>query len=230
MRISEIFYSVQGEGSLIGVPSVFVRTSGCNLRCRWCDTRYSSWSPEGDDLPVERIVEQVCAYPTRFCVLTGGEPMIASGLRELAERLVAAGKHLTIETSGTVAPDGIRCSLASLSPKLSNTCPGEEAPAEVRYRHERERLNIPALREWIARYDHQLKFVIQSGADIEEVITYVNMLGVGDRPERIFLVPEGHTTEELDSKATVILDACRRFGFRFGDRLHIRLFGNKRGT
>ena len=87
MLISEIFFSLQGEGELAGVPSVFVRTSGCNLRCNWCDTPYASWNPEGTAMTVEEIVTAVGRFPARHAVLTGGEPMIAPGIKELAARL-----------------------------------------------------------------------------------------------------------------------------------------------
>src|SRR5882724_8899363 len=123
MLISEIFYSIQGEGELTGVPSVFVRTSGCNLRCRWCDTKYASWKPEGEEMSIETIVERVTAFPAAHVVLTGGEPMVARGIHDLARQFRAAGKHITIETAGTVAPEGIACDLASLSPKLRNSTP-----------------------------------------------------------------------------------------------------------
>ena len=77
MKISELFFSIQGEGELTGIPSVFVRTSGCNLRCRWCDTKYSSWTPEGENVDIEELVEKVCSYPARHVVITGGEPMLS---------------------------------------------------------------------------------------------------------------------------------------------------------
>src|SRR5215469_9962101 len=77
LKIAEIFYSLQGEGSLVGVPSVFVRTSGCNLRCVWCDTPYTSWHPEGEERTLPSIVAEVEQYPARHVVVTGGEPMIA---------------------------------------------------------------------------------------------------------------------------------------------------------
>jgi 7-carboxy-7-deazaguanine synthase len=86
LRIAEIFHSIQGEGSLVGVPSVFVRTSGCNLRCVWCDTPYTSWHAEGDDWTLERIWAAVEAYPARHVVVTGGEPMIAREIVELRRR------------------------------------------------------------------------------------------------------------------------------------------------
>src|ERR1700735_1165059 len=87
MRIAEIFYSVQGEGSLVGVPSVFVRTSGCNLRCSWGDTPYASGNPDGDDLSVDEVFRRVTEFASaRHVVLTGGEPMIAPHIVELSER------------------------------------------------------------------------------------------------------------------------------------------------
>src|SRR6266550_7990932 len=100
MRIAEIFYSIQGEGILAGVPSVFVRSSGCNLRCSWCDTPYTSWKPEGDDRSIDMIVDQVTAFSAaRHVVITGGEPMIAPGAVELSEKFRALGLHITFETA-----------------------------------------------------------------------------------------------------------------------------------
>ena len=91
MKIAELFYSIQGEGSLVGVPSVFIRTSGCNLRCAWCDTPYTSWQPEGTDLELNQILDEVAAHPARHVVVTGGEPMIAPDILALPGRLRALG-------------------------------------------------------------------------------------------------------------------------------------------
>ena len=93
MLISETFYSVQGEGSLVGVPSVFVRTSGCNLRCTWCDTPYASWQPEGTEMSVDEILAIVQREPTPYVVVTGGEPMIAKGMPELLTQLRRQTHH-----------------------------------------------------------------------------------------------------------------------------------------
>src|SRR5688500_11711590 len=107
MLISEIFYSIQGEGVLTGVPSIFVRTSGCNLRCGWCDTPYASWNPEGEQRSVAEIIAEVETHPAaRHVVLTGGEPMIAKDIRVLAHEIHATGRHITSETAATVAPEG----------------------------------------------------------------------------------------------------------------------------
>jgi len=80
MKIAEMFYSIQGEGMLAGVPSVFIRTSGCNLRCRWCDTPYAAWEGEGEELGLEAILGFVGAHACAYVVVTGGEPMIARGI------------------------------------------------------------------------------------------------------------------------------------------------------
>src|ERR1700758_3861717 len=85
LKIAELFYSLQGEGSLVGVPSFFIRTSGCNLRCSWCDTPYTSWQPEGSDLSLGQILDEVKAHPARHVVVTGGEPMIPPEIIALTE-------------------------------------------------------------------------------------------------------------------------------------------------
>src|SRR6185503_14863937 len=102
LKIAELFYSLQGEGTLVGVPSVFVRTSGCNLRCTWCDTPYTSWRPEGENQSVDAIVQTVEAFGADHVVVTGGEPMIEPEIVELTKGLREAGLHITIETAGTV--------------------------------------------------------------------------------------------------------------------------------
>ena len=231
MRISEIFYSIQGEGELTGVPSVFVRTSGCNLRCSWCDTPYASWSPEGPEMAIEDIVAEVDKHPTRYVVLTGGEPMVAKGIRDLASRLRAMGKHITIETAATVAPEGIACDLASLSPKLSNSTP-EAGTIESAWveRHEERRLRPDIIRDWVVSYHHQLKFVITNDSQIAEIEHLLGQVGTKVIPERVQLMPEGRTVDELRHKASSLLDLCKQKGYRYCNRLHIELFGNTRGT
>ena len=231
MRISEIFYSIQGEGELTGVPSVFVRTSGCNLRCSWCDTPYASWSPEGPEMGIEDIVAEVDKHPTRYVVLTGGEPMVAKGIRDLASRLRAMGKHITVETAATVAPAGIACDLASLSPKLCNSTPQERTiePAWIQ-RHEERRLRPDIIRDWINGYHHQLKFVVTNDSQISEIEALLTEVGETVAPERVQLMPEGRTVDELRHKAVSLLDLCKEKGYRYCNRLHIELFGNTRGT
>lgn len=231
MRISEIFHSIQGEGELTGVPSVFVRTSGCNLRCSWCDTPYASWNPEGEEMTVDNIVDQVLAYPCSHVVLTGGEPMVAKGIHDLATRLKQAGKHITIETAGTIAPDGIACDLASLSPKLANSTPSAELAGTAWVeRHEKTRLQPEILRQWVDSYPFQLKFVVSDEPQLAEIEQLLLLLDRSIPNSKTLLMPEGVTVETLVSRRTWLIAACKERGYRYCQRLHIDLFGNTRAT
>lgn len=227
MKISEIFYSVQGEGGLIGVPSIFVRTSGCNLRCTWCDTPYASWSPEGADLSVREIVDKVRAYPGHHVVVTGGEPMIAPAVLELTGELKRAGLHITVETAGTVAIPVI-CDLMSISPKLSNSTPFEREAGKWAAQHERLRYQPSVLSQLMNSYDYQLKFVVSSTHDLDEVEQICKQTAAN--PNQVILMPEGTSRSVLAERSLWLVDVCKTRGFRFSPRLHIDLWGDKRGV
>jgi len=229
MRIAEIFHSIQGEGLLAGVPSVFVRTSGCNLRCHWCDTPYASWKPEGPEMSVEEILKKVLEWNCPHVVLTGGEPMIAPDLPVLAAALKKAGKHVTIETAGTILPNGIPCDLASLSPKLSNSTPPAERDPAWAKKHEATRLQPAVISDWIKNHDFQLKFVVSTEQDVMEIIDLLSRLA-SVPSHRVLLMPEGIDTQALSSRAPWLIEVCKREGFRFCPRLQIELFGHTRGT
>jgi 7-carboxy-7-deazaguanine synthase len=229
MRLSELFYSIQGEGKLVGVPSVFVRASGCNLRCTWCDTPYASWDPEGDDVPVVEIVRRVVSYGAGHVVLTGGEPMIMPDVAELCAELKARGCHLTMETAATVYKP-VEIDLASLSPKLSNSTPHDRDGGRFAAAHERQRTNLDVVQRFIdASPDFQLKFVVSSDADVDELQTLLTRLRSW-RPSDVLLMPEGTDPATLDARTGWLSDVCKRTGFRFCPRLHIALYGNTRGT
>ena len=231
MLISEIFYSIQGEGELTGVPSTFVRTSGCNLRCSWCDTKYASWDPEGEDIDIDQILAEVRKFPARHCVVTGGEPMVAKGVHELMAALRAEGYHLTIETAATVSPGEIECDLASLSPKLGNSTPNPDEVGDGWVdKHEQMRLQPDIIREWISRYPFQLKFVVEGPGDLDEIKGLVAGLGEDVPPHKIMLMPEGTTAEQTRERENTLIDICRDNGYRYCRRLHLDLFGNTRGT
>ena len=223
MKIAELFYSIQGEGSLVGVPSVFIRTSGCNLRCAWCDTPYASWQPEGADLTPDQIVDEVKAHPARHVVITGGEPMIAPEIIALTERLRGLGWHITIETAGTVFQP-VACDLMSISPKLANSTPDGRWAAP----HNRLRFQPEVLLELMARYPYQLKFVIEKPDDLDEVRTLIGALEA-DR-SRVILMPEGTDRDRLRERAVWLAEICKQEGFRFSPRLHVDLWGNRRGV
>ncbi len=229
MRIAEVFHSIQGEGKLAGVPSVFVRASGCNLRCVWCDTPYASWNPEGDNIPVEKIVAQVLAFGATHTVVTGGEPMIMPDVVELCAALQNANQHITIETAATVWKP-VTVDLASLSPKLSNSTPVDREGGKFADMHEKQRLNVPVIQRFIDESpDFQLKFVVSSENDLFEIDDLLHQLK-GFEPQDIQLMPEGIDAATLASRAPWIAEVCKKTGYRYCPRLHVELFGNRRGT
>lgn len=226
MKVSEIFYSLQGEGFLAGVPSVFVRFAGCPLRCRWCDTKYA-WAKEaGRQYSPAEVIEQVQQWPSRFVVVTGGEPMIYSDLPELVQQLKAAGKHVTIETAGIAYIPDVPCDLMSISPKLSNSVPDDAKSAAI---HNASRLDIAILRRLIDNYDYQLKFVVHSRADLPEIEETIDKLGNVNR-DKVMLMPQAATRDELLAKSPMVADMCKLTGFTFCPRLHVLLWNNTRGT
>jgi 7-carboxy-7-deazaguanine synthase len=227
VRLSEIFYSVQGEGSLVGVPSVFVRTSGCNLRCTWCDTPYTSWQPEGEDWSLDQILRRVAEFGASHVVVTGGEPMIAPGIEVLTTALQNAQQHITIETAGTVYHP-VTCDLMSISPKLKNSVPLERDGGRWAAQHERLRWQPDVLRRLIAEYPHQLKFVVAAPDDLSEIEAM--RIELDARPESIILMPEGTDRDTLRDRGEWIVEICKERGYRFSPRLHVDLWGARRGV
>ena len=229
MKLAELFHSIQGEGKLVGVPSVFVRASGCNLRCTWCDTPYASWEPEGEDVPVSRIVRRVLNFNCPHVVLTGGEPMIMSDVVELCGALKKEGLHLTVETAATVYKP-VLMDLASLSPKLSNSTPHDREGGRFAAVHDRQRTNFDAIQRLLdAAPDRQLKFVVASDFDVEEAKRLLDGLR-GWHPSDVLLMPEGTSPAVLDGRVAWLTEICKAEGFRYCPRLQIALFGNTRGT
>lgn len=226
INISEVFYSIQGEGGLAGVPSVFVRTSGCNLRCRWCDTPYTSWQPEGTTQSLDSLITRIQSFPgARHVVVTGGEPMLSPALGELTQRLKTLDYHVTIETAGTVYQP-VSVDLYSISPKLSNSTP--DSPA-WREKHEARRLNFEVVTAMIDTADFQLKFVVESEDDIPEIQAFLEQLP-GVPASKVLLMPQAREVDELNEVSPRVAALCAKFGYRFCDRLHLRLYGAKRGT
>ncbi len=214
---------------LLGVPSIFIRTSGCNLRCVWCDTPYASWKPEGEELSIETILQRIHAYDCRHVVLTGGEPMLAKELPQLALELKAREYHITIETAGTLLPNGIICDLASLSPKLSNSTPEQQIAGVWTSRHEQQRYSPHVLRVWKESMEYQLKFVVTSAEDLEEIESILTTIGPLEC-HRVFLMPEGTETAVLQERSHWLAPICLKKNYRFAPRLQIELYGHTRGT
>ena len=224
MRVNETFYSLQGEGTLVGTPSVFIRLVGCPLHCRWCDTRYAWDFDAGEDLEPAQIVDRVSRWPCRFIVLTGGEPMVGpdlaarAGLADLTHRLHAMGKHIAIETSGILFIPDLACDLMSVSPKLSTQCLGLPE-SDV----------VETLRQLMRAYPYQLKFVVESPEDMDGIQSMLRELGPTET-ERVMLMPQAATAEELHARSAMVAELCKQTGLRFGQRLHLQLWGPKRGV
>lgn len=239
LPISETFLSIQGEGKLTGVPSFFIRTSGCNLRCTWCDTPYASWNASGGPRSIDALVADALASKVHHAVLTGGEPMIFDAIEPLAAALRAAHIHVTIETAAT-AFRAFPIDLVSMSPKLANSTPQPDDPRDPlgvwRTRHEQRRLRPGVVQSFIDQArrdstDFQLKFVVArrtAEADLTEVDALLAQL-TGLSPADIQLMPEGVATPTPGSTQWIV-DECVRRGWRYCQRLHIDLFGHTRGT
>jgi 7-carboxy-7-deazaguanine synthase len=233
LRLNERFVSVQGEGTLAGVPSSFVRVAGCNLRCSWCDTPHTSWRPEGETVELDEIVGW-CAEGPRHVVVTGGEPLLFGPVAELTRRLRQVGHHVTIETAGTVTLPDLTCDLMSLSPKLAHATPTDDPTWAIR--HEERRRNLAALRTLMAD-PWQLKIVVRAwaddvlAADVEEIEALLTDLQLPARDrECVLLMPQCIDRVRLRSDYARIVGVCAQRGFRLGPRLHLEIFGHRPGT
>lgn len=220
----------------VGVPSTFVRLSGCNLRCVWCDTPYASWTPEGPVMEVDEIVTEILKGGADHVVVTGGEPMLFEETVALTEKLKAAGKVITIETAGTVYRPVV-ADLMSISPKLAHSTPsgplarpGYELPESWIQRHERDRLQPDVLNRLLQEYPNvQLKFVVSSEQDLDEIDLLLNRLNPR-AASSVVLMPEGTTAERVQATAKWLVPLCIARNWRLSPRFHIDLFGDTRGT
>jgi len=232
----EIFASLQGEGRSAGKPCAFVRLSGCNLACVWCDTAYT-WRFAGDNRPhrdhlhyarkANQIVldeadvaARVAALGQPRLVITGGEPLLQGAALARMAALLPRGMAIEIETNGTVAPHPMLDPLVAqynVSPKLKNS----GNPADLAQISER-------LREWSKKPQAHFKFVVESPEDIPEVLDLAETHAIA--PERIWLMAEGRTSEALRQRGAWLAEICMRHGMNYSDRLHIHLHGDTRGT
>jgi 7-carboxy-7-deazaguanine synthase len=217
-RIAETFYSIQGEGATAGLPAVFVRLQGCSVGCRWCDTKYS-WDPAGGhEVTLPGLLAEVGAFPCRRVVITGGEPLESPLFAPLAGELVGRGYAVEVETSGTLEPTadtpaGIQW---NVSVKLSGS-----GVADGR------RINPAAIRELLAR-DAWWKFVVSEPGEVGEVLRLAERFALPR--DRVLLQPEGLRAEELAARTPWLVEACKAHGFRFSPRLHILIWGARRGV
>jgi len=231
MKVNEIFYSLQGEGFLAGVPSVFVRLAGCPLRCRWCDTKYAQDYEAGQDYEVPDIVEAVQKYDCRHIVITGGEPLVTAelqpreGLKQLTKLLKRNDRHITIETAGLWFLEGLACDLMSISPKLSNAVLQDSIYALA---HKKHRLDTAVLAELIGYYDYLLKFVVDSEADLAEILDVLQRIDNVDKG-KVMLMPQAVNRQQYLEKSPMVADLCTQTGFAFCQRLQLLLWDGAKG-
>ena len=228
MKIAEIYKSKQGEGRLTGTPSVFVRTSGCNLRCWFCDTLYASWSPQGQDLPVHEIFDQIVMHDCEHVVLTGGEPMLFAELIPLCHSLKSASCHITIETAGTLYLP-VTCDLMSISPKFASSAPAVDNHPAWNDRHERTRYSPQVIGQLLREYNYQIKFVIDSPNDCETAECYLREFPEIDR-NRVYLMPQGTDLQQLLCVKRWLYPYCQQHKLHFCPRKQIEWFGLVEGT
>jgi organic radical activating enzyme len=214
-RIAEFFYSIQGEGVTAGLPAVFIRLQGCTVGCRWCDTKYS-WDPGGGrEVSLDALIREATAFPCRRAVVTGGEPLESPLFAPLVEALEAHGFTIEVETSGILPPPPAPVDQWNVSVKLAG-CGVPEA----------RRINPEAIRAFLA-LGAWWKFVVVDEQDVVELLKLAERFALPQ--ERILLMPEGVRREEILERSPWVIEECRRYGFRYSPRLHILLWGAKRG-
>lgn len=229
IKISEIFHSIQGEGLYQGMPSYFIRLATCNLHCKWCDTPYASWNPEFVKMSIPKILEELNSNPfTHHVVVTGGEPFLQAELVDLVKALKERKFVITIETAGTIYFE-TEADLISISPKFSSSDPINEKESILK-RHKRNRNSISEIRKFFRKKKCQLKFVVESEADISEIEEFLNSFRKNSvSPEQIFLMPCSQTKIEHDFLLPKVANLCQETGFRLANRLHLQIWDNSRG-
>ena len=208
MQVTEIFYSLQGEGLFLGIPAVFLRLSGCNLRCKWCDTKYA-WNPKNaKQMEVTEIAKVIKKYPAKHLVITGGEPLLQQQeILSLIKKL--KNYYIEIETNGTIKSTlGNYVNLYSCSPKLTHA----------------KTLNLP-----LQKFPEEktfYKFVIASPSDIEEVKNFIEKYKI--KQSKVLLMPLGIKEKELKKRSKWLAELCKKEDLRFSPRLQITLWGTTR--
>ncbi len=218
MDVCEIFYSVQGEGALIGLPTIFLRTSGCNLRCTWCDTRYAYG--KGTEHSIDEVVDKLQGYPSRRLCITGGEPMLQDDLIELIDRLMGRF-DISVETNGST-------DIQPLIGKDVTICMDYKTPSSGMSDRMLDS-NLEKLRE-----GDQLKFVIDDEDDYEFAKKIIEQHSV---QSEIILQPAAGTTKNggLESYRVEKLEKMVAWVMRDGidvrvlPQLHKVIWGGERG-
>jgi len=216
VRVSEIFASIQGEGPSVGTPSVFVRLQGCSVGCAWCDTKYSWDSGRGEELTLESLLDRVKESGAQNVVVTGGEPLEHAVLVPLVRTLHALPRRVEVETAGIAMPPDLPVDQWNVSLKLAHS----GVPAERRL--------VAAAIDRFRDLGAWFKFVVGDERDLDEVLAIQARHVLPSH--RIVLMPLGMRREEQQALMPEVISWCNRHGFRFSPRLHILVWGPKRGV
>ena len=226
MKISEIFKSIQGEGTNAGKPSIFLRTAECNLKCTWCDTKYTwdwssyDFSKHVMSMEISSVRKIVTSYGLSHLVVTGGEPLLQqNALADLLISMDDLNLFCEVETNGTLLPNTELIDLISqwnVSIKLSNS-----------HNDSTLRERPSAIKSFVSLQTSYFKFVIVQPTDITEVLNLVDKYNIP--ADRVVLMPEGTTGKSVNDRGRWISEFCTKHGFRFSSRLHILLWGNEPG-
>ena len=241
MKISELFYSIQGEGRRAGVPSFFIRTNNCNLRCMFtsgnlCDTPYTSWSPDDKqnigEMNVSDIIKEFRESGAPDAIITGGEPTLQQEeLAELCRALKSEGAYITIETNGTYAGKFMEyIDLFSISPKLKSSVPFDTKYEKM---HMENRINLEVLKQYhefakSANKSIQWKFVYCGEKDLDEIFKLRQDIGFENKD--IYLMPEGIIEKDIHVKREALIRICKQHKLNYSDRLHVIIWGERRGV
>ena len=225
MKYSEICYSIQGEGQLVGLPSIFFRTS-------YCSVVFGAIRPipvgnqKIKDISVEDAVTAILAYNCPQVVITRGEPfMQAKESTNLCQQLGQQGQHITLETNGTWFQQ-VEADLLSISPKLANSNP---ATSNHHFQpHQRLRINQPVLRQFLDYYSCQLKFVVETEPDLVEIQQLQQEMQIPS--STIVLMPQGISRDQIQGKQNWMVEICKQHGYRYSPRLQVDIWGDQRGT
>lgn len=231
------FYTIQGEGKYCGYPSVFIRTSGCNLRCAWrnpdgtitlCDTPHTSFKAEKYKFDLEQLITKVTSFGVKHIVITGGEPFLQNELEYLCQALLKKNHFITIETNGTIYRN-LGDVFLSISTKLSSS----EASDKYKKLQQDNRIKLDVLTKLISDHDYQLKFVVNSQEDINEIKKLEETLRLYTNTNvnnKIWVMPQGISEEQIQGKMKSLFEICKVNGWKYSDRLHIRAYGQQRGV
>jgi len=236
MKIVEEFLTLQAEGKFLGVPSYFIRSTGCNLRCQWlnkdgsttkCDTEYTSFKPEaGYNLDIDKVLTFLKEQPVKHIVITGGEPTIQKDIVSVTDRFLNNGYTVTIETNGTAYHEWMsEHAFMSFSPKLKSSY-AQTSPMDFSI-HSKNNNFIDSINKYIQTRDYQMKFVVNSQEDLEEILDLQTKIGFDSN--KVYLMPQGITTGQFKDKEKWIFQQCIDNGFNYTPRMHIEIWGNKRG-